>query len=146
MVSKSKSNSAVLDRFPGGENINLLFNFDIVNLLLKTNVVRDRIPNFVIFLIRRPLIVSGSVRVGAGDLEQNVLFSAGWNLIFCVPGSIQRWGRPVSLRFHLFASDVNHGNKDFECKKVDSRFSFVAPAMKRFSLDLTRAVKNVLWK
>ena len=76
MVSKSKSNSAVLDRFPGGENINLLFNFDIVNLLLKTNVVRDRIPNFVIFLIRRALIVSGWVRVGAGDLEQNVLFSA----------------------------------------------------------------------
>ena len=55
-------------------------------------------------------------------------------------------GGTVSLRFHLFASDVNHGNKDFECKKVDSRFSFVAPEMKRFSLDLTRAVKNVLWK
>ena len=113
MVSKSKSNSAVLDRFPGGENINLLFNFDIVNLLLKTNVVRDRIPNFVIFLIRRALIVSGWVRVGAGDLEQNVLFSAGWNLIFCVPGSIQRWGRHGESKISSFC---------FWCKSWEQRF------------------------
>ena len=28
----------VQDHFPGGENMNLFFNSDIVNLLLKTNV------------------------------------------------------------------------------------------------------------
>ena len=42
----------------------------------------------------------------------------------------------MSLIFNLFVSDVNQGNKDFPCKKVDSRFSSVAPEMERFSLDL----------
>ena len=38
MVSKLESlNPVVQDRFPGGKNMHLLFNFDIVNLLLKTN-------------------------------------------------------------------------------------------------------------
>ena len=46
----------------------------------------------------------------------------------------------MSLILHLFVSDVNQGNKDFDCKKVDSRFSCVAPEMvfrkllKRFAL------------
>ena len=52
------------------------------------------------------------------------------------------WGRTVSLRLHLFVSDVNQGNEYFECKKIGSRFSCVAPGMKRFSLDLLRAVKK----
>ena len=38
LVSKLESlNPVVQDRFPGGKNIHFLFNFDIVNLLLKTN-------------------------------------------------------------------------------------------------------------
>ena len=52
----------------------------------------------------------------------------------------------MSLRFHLFVSNVNQGNKDLECKKVCSRFSRVAPGMESFSLDLPRAVKKVLCK
>ena len=35
MVSKPSSSSAIGYRFPGGENMNLLFNLDVVNLLLK---------------------------------------------------------------------------------------------------------------
>ena len=52
----------------------------------------------------------------------------------------------MSLRFHPFVSDVNHGNKDFECKKVGSRFSCVAPGIGKLAQDLSRAVKreNVL--
>ena len=34
---------------------------------------------------------------------------------------------------HLFVSDVNQGNEDFECKKVGSKFSCVTPRMERFS-------------
>ena len=42
----------------------------------------------------------------------------------------------MSLRFHLFLSDVNQGNKDFGCEKVGSRFSCVAIGVGRFSQDL----------
>ena len=57
MVSKSSSSSAVRDRFPGGENMNLLFNSDKVKLLLKNNGGRDRKPNFVVFVVWRALNV-----------------------------------------------------------------------------------------
>ena len=36
----------------------------------------------------------------------------------------------------LFVSDVNRGNEDFECKRVDSRFSCVTSGAERFSSDL----------
>ena len=56
----------------------------------------------------------------------------------------------MSLRFHLFISDVNQGNKDFECE-VGSRFSCVAPGIEKFPLDLPRTVKkmclgNEMWE
>ena len=38
--------------------MDLLFNSDIVNLLIKANGGRDRRPNFVIFVIWTALIVS----------------------------------------------------------------------------------------
>ena len=37
--------------------MDLLLNSDIVNLLLKTNMGRDRRPNFVIFVVWSALIV-----------------------------------------------------------------------------------------
>ena len=37
--------------------MDLLFNSDIVNLLLKTNMGRDRRPNFVIFVVWSARIV-----------------------------------------------------------------------------------------
>ena len=49
MVSKSEFKSSSwrsLPSFPRGENINLLFISDIVNLPLKTNGGRDRRPIF----------------------------------------------------------------------------------------------------
>ena len=42
MVYNQSSNPVVQDRFLGGENMNLLFNSDIVNLLLKTNEGREK--------------------------------------------------------------------------------------------------------
>ena len=48
MVRKSEFKSNSTTSFPGMENMNLLFNSDIVNLLLKTNVGRDRRTNVVI--------------------------------------------------------------------------------------------------
>ena len=35
----------------------------------------------------------------------------------------------MSLRFHLFVSAVNQGNKDFGYKKVGSRFSCIVLEM-----------------
>ena len=49
----------------------------------------------------------------------------------------------MSLRFHLFVSDVNQENEDFESKQVGSRFSCVTTGMERFSLDLLQAVKKM---
>ena len=58
-----------------------------------------------------------------------------------------RMGDRMSLRCRLFVSEANQGNYDFWCKKVDSRFFFVAPRMERFSLNFVRAVeKNMTWK
>ena len=51
------SNSAIKDRFPGGE-YDLLFDVDILNLLLKNNGRRDREPHFVIFVVWSALIVN----------------------------------------------------------------------------------------
>ena len=53
----------VRDRFPERQNMNLLFDSDIVNLLLKTSRVRNRRPSFVIFVIWSALTVSGWVVV-----------------------------------------------------------------------------------
>ena len=51
------------DRFLGRENMDLVFNSDIVNLLLKTNARRDRRPNSVIFEVWSALIVDGRLVV-----------------------------------------------------------------------------------
>ena len=57
----------VRDRFPGRglENVNLLFDSDMVNLLLKTSGGRDR-PNFVILVVWSALIVGSWVVVARG--------------------------------------------------------------------------------
>ena len=46
----------------------------------------------------------------------------------------------MSLRFHLFVSDVDPGDEDFMCERVGSKFCRLAPGMERFSLDLLQAV------
>ena len=49
--------------------MNLLFNFDVVNLLLKNNGGKDRRPNFVIFVVWSALNVDvWVVVVGAENL------------------------------------------------------------------------------
>ena len=60
--------------FQAGQSIYLLFNSDVVNFLLKTNVGRDRKPNFVIFVGWSALIVGGWV--SGDEVEQKVLFRA----------------------------------------------------------------------
>lgn len=48
---------------------------------------------------------------------------------------------------HVFVSNVNQGNEDFGCKNVGSRFSCLASATERFSVDLPRASKkDMTWK
>ena len=99
-------------RSPARENIFLLFNSDIVNLLLNTNEGRNRRPNFVIFVVWYTLIVGGWVLV-------RVLVS--WSRKSCLgPAEIASFvslvlfknaRRKVNPRFHLFVSDVNQGNK-----------------------------------
>ena len=51
MVSKPKFQYSDPRCFPGGENMDLLFNSDMVNLLLKINMSRDRRPNFALFVV-----------------------------------------------------------------------------------------------
>ena len=61
MVSKCEFKLSGPSRFLEGENMILLLNSDIVILLLKTDAVRDRRPNFVIFVVWSALIVGGWV-------------------------------------------------------------------------------------
>ena len=85
----------------------LLFNSDIVNLLLKTNLGRNRRPNFVVFVVWNTLVVG-------------VLVLVVWSRKSCLgPAKIASFvflilfkigGPRVSLRFRLFFSDVNQGN------------------------------------
>ena len=63
MVNASGFNTSDRRSFPGEGNMYLLFNSDIMNLLLKTNGERNRRPNFVIFVVWSTLIVGGWVLV-----------------------------------------------------------------------------------
>ena len=49
----------------------------------------------------------------------------------------------MSLRFHIFVSNINQGNENFECKKVGSRSFCITTGIEMFSLDLLQAVKKV---
>ena len=61
----------VRDRFSERQNMNLLFDSDTVNLLLKTNGVRNRRPSFV------NLECFNCQWVGCGGVGQKNLFRAG---------------------------------------------------------------------
>ena len=63
MVNTSENDSGDPRLFPRRRNLNLVFNSDIVNFLLKTNRWSDRRPNFVIFAVWSALIVGGWVVV-----------------------------------------------------------------------------------
>ena len=84
----------VRDRFSERQNMNLLFDSDIVNLLLKTNGVRNKRPSFVIFVIWSALTVSGWV-VAAWDRRNClglvkrfpcVTQGVGWQVVGSTPG------------------------------------------------------------
>ena len=67
----------VQDRFPGGENIDLLFNSDIVNFLLETNRgERQKAFFFSLFFFIYSLKCSNCQWVGGGGLRQKVIFRA----------------------------------------------------------------------
>ena len=75
MVSKLESlNPVVQDRFPGGKNMHLLFNFDIVNLLLKTNGEEGGgRSNFVLFVVGSDFIVSELLVVTHGGGAESLV-------------------------------------------------------------------------
>ena len=76
--------------------------------------------------------------MGGVGLKQKVLFGAGLNCILSVPGFSQGWGtQDRSKRLSLCFSCESR-----ERGWLSSRFSCVAPAMEKYSLDLPRAIKN----
>ena len=94
------------------ENIFLLFNSDIVNLLLNTNEGRNRSPNFLIFVAWYTLIVGGWLLVGMlVALIRKSCLGPAEIASFASLVLFKNTGRKVSPRFHLFVSDVNQGNK-----------------------------------
>ena len=101
------------DRLPVRENMNLLFSCDIVNFLLNTNGGETEGLILLFYVVWSTLIVGGWVLVGV---------LVAWSRKSCLgPAEITPFvflvllkdgGRRVSLRFHLFDSDVNQGNEE----------------------------------
>ena len=94
MVSKSVFKCSGPRSFPERDNMNMIFNSDIVNLLLKTS---------------------------GGETEGLLQLSVGgWVVVTCSRKCFafvflvlfKNGGRRVSPRFHLFISDVNKTNKE----------------------------------
>ena len=54
-----------MDHFPGGRNIDLFFDSDMVNTLLKTNARRDRQLNCVIFVVWSAIIVGSLAEISS---------------------------------------------------------------------------------
>ena len=97
---------AMRDYFPRGQNINLRFNSNIENFLLKNQWGKDRNPDFVILLVWSPLIVrewvvvlwSRKVCLGPAEIPSFVL------------RVLLNYGRRrVRPRYYLFACDINQG-------------------------------------
>ena len=119
--------------------MNVFFKFDVLNLLLKNNGVRDRRPNFIIFVFWSALNFDGWVVVG-------------WSIESCLgPAEISSlcfWmgmGIQGESKISSFVCDVNQGNKEFGYKKAGSRFSCEAPGIERFAQDLPQVVESGMW-
>ena len=74
----------IADCFPGVENMNLVFNSDVLNLLLKTNWRRGTMAKFVIFF---RLEYFDCCRVGCRGVGQRSCFELHKESDFCLWGS-----------------------------------------------------------
>ena len=100
----------VLDRSLTRENMYLLFNSDIVNLLLNNNGGKNRRSNFFYFCSSEYFYCCWvGVGGGVGGVEQNTLFRTGWNRIFCVSGFIQEWVTQGESKISSFVSVLIKG-------------------------------------
>ena len=108
--------------------MNLLFNSDVVNVLLKDNGGRNRRPIFVscFFII---VFVDWSTLIGS------VVVALGREL--CLG--------PAEISSFCYWGIVLRGSEEFGYKKVCSRFSCEAPGMGRFSQDLLGVVRSGMW-
>ena len=87
VVAPQSSTLEVRDHFPGGASIYLLFNSDILNFLLKTNVGRHKRLNFVIFVVWSAWILVGGWQLsGTESLIQSRL-----NRICCDANLLCSW-------------------------------------------------------
>ena len=109
--------------------MNLLYDFDVVSLLLKNNGGRDRTPNFVIFEIWSALNVDGWEVVGLG--RESCLGLAEISSMCSWFNS--RRGTQGESKVSSFVSDMNRGNEELGYREVGSRFFCEAPGMERFS-------------
>ena len=137
MVVSWFSNSelqTVGDRFPGRENVNLLFSSDIVNHLLKTSMERGRKPNFVIL---NAWIAGGGVRKRyfLGPAEKACFVFLALFKLYSIPGVTQENLKPTFLypisSFHWFILET----KNWRLRLLDS------PSVP-FSLNWTRNTKD----
>ena len=124
MVNVSEFNSSDPSSFPGRAEFNLLFNVDIVNPLLKNKTGKDRRPHFVVVVVWKALIVGVCMVVAWGRKSYlaPVEISSSVFLIQFKDG-----GHRVSLRLHLFVSDVDPGKDDFKCKNVCAKTFLLVP-------------------
>ena len=94
MVSKSSG----LRCFWKRKNMNLRFDFDVMNHLLKNNGGRERRPNIVVLC---SMECFQCWRLGCGGLGQRVLYRASRYLVFVFLVKFEDGARRVSPRYHL---------------------------------------------
>ena len=85
---------------------------------------RDRRSHFVIFVVWKALIVGGWMVVAWG--RKSYLRPAE-NSSFVYLVHFKDGGRRLSLRRHLFISDVHPGNGNFMCKRVGANIFLYRP-------------------
>ena len=78
--------------------MNLLFDFDVMNLLFKNNGGRERRPNIVVLCSMECFQCR---RLGGGGLGQRFLYRASRYLVFVFLVKFEDGARRVSLRYHL---------------------------------------------
>ena len=152
-LANQSSNPVVQDRFLGEKNMNLLFNFNTVNLLLKANVGRERTNVFILECLGGTVVKLWRQESWEGGEVGKVRKVGGWWSWKGGKGDREWGGKVRGFWFYSKAGDAERV-QDFiflflllikVTKRQDGFTNFcIALGMERLSLHLPQAVRNIV--